>query len=412
VVDSVVRNNLLFDNHASGISLYRIDGATGSTGNLVIHNTVLNASDARWCININNGSTGNTLRNNILFNEHSFRGAINIDSSSRAGFSSDYNSLMNRFSIDGGSSVIGLAAWQAEGYDLNSFLAAPADHFLNPASDFRLLPSSPAIDAGTATDAPSRDVAGDPRPVGAGYDIGAYEVQLLHCDDGNVDPGEVCGEPALPACADPCTTCLGCICALAEPVCGDSLVCGSEQCEVDGDCGGGQVCEGCSCVNPGVCSSGIELERAKLKVRSTPFSLKLAAEAVIPTPWIAVNPATGGMRVVIDSPSSAGGLDATLPGGAAWRSNGAGTTWSYRDPAGTVAGITKVVVKNLSAKENGRVRVVVKGKSGASVTLPPATDVRTTLVLGDASECAALQWNGPTGARPSCKGSATSIACR
>mgnify|MGYP003418172734 CR=1 FL=1 len=31
LINSVIRNNLLYDNHASGISLYRIDGATGAT---------------------------------------------------------------------------------------------------------------------------------------------------------------------------------------------------------------------------------------------------------------------------------------------------------------------------------------------------------------------------------------------
>lgn len=42
-------------------------------------------------------------------------------------------------------------------------------------SDFRLLPGSPCIDAGTQVDAPSNDIEGIPRPMGAGYDIGAYE---------------------------------------------------------------------------------------------------------------------------------------------------------------------------------------------------------------------------------------------
>ena len=55
VTDSVVRNNLLYDNHASGISLYQIDGATGSTNNLVVNNTIVNAADGRWCVNINTG---------------------------------------------------------------------------------------------------------------------------------------------------------------------------------------------------------------------------------------------------------------------------------------------------------------------------------------------------------------------
>src|SRR5690606_31559771 len=122
-----------------------------------------------------------TLRNNILYNLHPFRGVIVIDSSSAAGFSSDHNSLMDRMSPDGDATILDLADWQALGHDLNSFVATPAEHFVDPASDFHLLPTSPAIDAGTAADAPGADIEGGARPVGAGYDLGAYESQLPDC---------------------------------------------------------------------------------------------------------------------------------------------------------------------------------------------------------------------------------------
>ena len=92
-----------------------------------MNNTIVNAADGRWCVNIQGGSTGNTVRNNILYNFHPFRGAITVDTASRPGFVSDYNSLMDRVSTNGGGSVIDLAAWQALGYDTHSFLAAPAD---------------------------------------------------------------------------------------------------------------------------------------------------------------------------------------------------------------------------------------------------------------------------------------------
>lgn len=52
VVNSVIYNNLLFDNHAGGISLYKIDAGAPSTGNLVYNNIIINARNARWCINI------------------------------------------------------------------------------------------------------------------------------------------------------------------------------------------------------------------------------------------------------------------------------------------------------------------------------------------------------------------------
>jgi parallel beta-helix repeat protein len=415
VSDSVVRNNLLYDNHASGISLYQIDGATGARNNLVINNTIVNAADGRWCVNINSGSTGNTVSNNILYTYHSFRGVISIDASSRPGFASDYNSVMSRFSTDAGDTVIGLAAWQALGYDTHSFLATPADHFIDPGVDFHLLLSSPAIDAGTAANAPARDLDDNPRPVGAGFDVGAYEAQLLHCGDGSVDPGEQCGEPGL-SCSDPCTGCVQCICALQGPVCGDGLVCGNEACEVDSDCAAGQACQGCQCVNASACQSGIAMQKASLRLRATPLLLRLRGEAVIPKPWVGVNPVLNGIRVVIDAASGPGGLDATLPGGmevggAGWKVNNAHTRWTYTDPAGTHGGITRAVISDRSRKTDGLLRWTVVGKVGTA-TLPAVSQVRTAVVAGAPLECASVAWNPPSGARPRCTGDSAQIVCR
>ncbi len=410
VVNSVVRNNLLYDNHASGISLYQIDAATGSTGNLIVNNTIVEADDARWCVNINSGSTGNTIRNNILYNLHSFHGAISIDPSSRPGFASDYNAVIDRFSTDQGDTVITLADWQALGYDTHSFVATPAQLFLVPGTDFHLSPTSPALDAGTSTGTPSDDLDGNPRPVGAGVDIGAYERQLLHCGDGNVDPGEQCGEPGLPGCADPCTTCIGCTCALAAPVCGDGLVCGVEQCESTGDCAPGQACQSCQCVSPSVCTSGIVLQKPTLKLRASPYLGRLRADAVIPKPWIGVDPASNGVRIVIDAASGSGGFDSTIPGGTGWKTNKAGTRWTFRDPTGAHSHLIRVVVVDRSKVQAGRLRLVATGKGGTS-PLPAVANVRTTLVLGAPSECAAIAWNPPGAARPRCDGDASHLGC-
>lgn len=410
-VGGVIRNNLLYANHASGISLYRIDGGAPSTGNLVVNNTIVQASNARWAINISDGSTGNTLRNNILWNAHPSRGVISIDNASRPGFTSDYNSVMSRFSLDGGDTVVSLATWQGQGYDAHSFVATPADHFVSPGSDWHLLPTSPAVDVGTATGAPSVDLDGAPRPIGAGVDLGAYELQLTTCGDGNVDPGEECGEPTMGNCADPCTTCAGCTCVPVTPTCGDDVVCGSETCEVDADCGGGQVCSGCQCVNAAVCTSAHTLARPKLVLSASPMKLTLKAEATIPQPWTGVNPPANGIRLVVDATSGPGGLDVTLPGGASWKSNAAGTTWTYTDRLGTAGGITKAVIQNRSSKTPGLIRITVKGKGG-TVTLPPAASTRATIVVGATNECASYAWNPPTAARPRCNATATRLTCK
>lgn len=51
--------------------------------------------------------------------------------------------------------------------------------FASPAwgakGDYTLLPGSPAVDAGTSEGAPTTDLAGNTRPMGQGWDLGAYE---------------------------------------------------------------------------------------------------------------------------------------------------------------------------------------------------------------------------------------------
>jgi len=177
VQDSLIRNNLVYENHASGISLYRIDGGGPSSGNRVLNNTIVVASDGRWALNIQDGATGNTFLNNILHNNHSFRGSIDISPDSLPGLNSDYNVVMDRFTTDGGDSILTLADWrQQTGQDAHSFTAAPSALFVNPGGgDFRLLATSPALNAGeTLSDVPI-DLADTSRPQGPAYDIGAYE---------------------------------------------------------------------------------------------------------------------------------------------------------------------------------------------------------------------------------------------
>ena len=177
VQSSLFRNNLLYNNHASGISLYQIDAAQPARDNQVLNNTIVMASDARWAINIQNASTGNVLRNNILFNQQSFRGSVAISADSLPGFVSDTNVVMDRFSIDGGDTRIGLAAWRAAtGQDQSSLIAVPTALFVNFAgNDYHLIATSPARDAGVTLAAVADDLEGAPRPQGPASDIGAYE---------------------------------------------------------------------------------------------------------------------------------------------------------------------------------------------------------------------------------------------
>jgi hypothetical protein len=189
VAQSAIFNNLLYMNHASGISLYRIDASAGSFNDRVYNNTVINAEDGRWCLNINNGSTGDTIYNNILINLHPWRGSISIDGSSLADFESDYNILVDRMSNDGGNTVLPLSEWQTQGFDGNSMLAdSLVALFLDWAGgDYHLKEGCQAVDTGTDMVLPvvQYDLDGVPRPQGAGFDIGAYEYGVMGAQ---VDP--------------------------------------------------------------------------------------------------------------------------------------------------------------------------------------------------------------------------------
>jgi len=177
VQNSLIRNNLLYDNHASGISLYQIDGGGPSTGNSILNNTVIVASNGRWALNIQDGARNTIVTNNILYNLHSFRGIVDISPDSLPGLSSDYNAVMNRFTKNGGDTILTLAQWrQQTGLDAHSFVATPAQLFVNASgNDYHLSPSSPAIDHGATLADVTTDLAGIARPQGAYYDIGAYE---------------------------------------------------------------------------------------------------------------------------------------------------------------------------------------------------------------------------------------------
>lgn len=175
VQDSRIENNLIFDHHSSGISLYRIDGGGASNNNQVVNNTIHIANNGRWALNIQDGSTGNQVFNNILLNAHATRGAIDVCSTCLAGFNSDYNVLMSRFTS--GGTNYSLTQWQtATGNDLNSLVATAANLFVSPSTgEYHLLATALARDAGTANLAPHFDLDGKPRPIGARIDIGAYE---------------------------------------------------------------------------------------------------------------------------------------------------------------------------------------------------------------------------------------------
>ena len=181
VQGAFIFNNLLYENHATGIALFQQDGAEPSLNGVIIHNTILNASDGRWCILAVNGSSGAQVFNNIIINQHPWRGSIALDADAIPGFDSDYNLLVNSLSNDGDGQSMSLSEWQMLGYDLNSMLADPlGDIFVSHGTgDFHLATDAQAINTGSAAHAYgiAEDIEMITRPQGPEHDMGAYEAE-------------------------------------------------------------------------------------------------------------------------------------------------------------------------------------------------------------------------------------------
>ncbi len=99
-----------------------------------------------------------TIRNNIISGDDWY--LLNIRYLIEENFNIDHN----------------LFSGNSEVYGDDYIVVQP--RFVNPSeADFHLLEGSPAIDRGSAVDAPGEDFDGNVRPQGRGYDIGAYEFQ-------------------------------------------------------------------------------------------------------------------------------------------------------------------------------------------------------------------------------------------
>jgi parallel beta-helix repeat protein len=119
---SVIRANVLTNNHASGISLFGIDGAHSSSYNKVSGNQIVMAPGSRWVMNIPDDGkvappAGNEIQSNTLCTPDQSTGSILTWSAKPEGFVSDNNVVVDRFSADNGKTVLTLAQWQAPGYD-------------------------------------------------------------------------------------------------------------------------------------------------------------------------------------------------------------------------------------------------------------------------------------------------------
>ena len=175
---STIRNNLLYNNHASGIAGWD-DGdgnQYGSHDNHLIGNTIVQANDGRFAISLKDGSIRNSIEDNVLIHPGA-RGSLEVDASSQPGLLSDFNLVVNRFSDD--VNFLTLSQWRTLGFDPHSIVSTVSAVFVNPAgNDYHPSYNSPVLNAGVALTDLASDIDGRPRPLGTGFDIGVYEAPV------------------------------------------------------------------------------------------------------------------------------------------------------------------------------------------------------------------------------------------
>lgn len=155
---------------------------------------------------------------------------------------------------------------------------------------------------------------------------------------------------------------------------------------------------------PAGCASGKVFTRAQLRVLGKSGRITFRGEAVVPEPWIGIDPPAAG--IVLDF----AGQELVIPGGAAWRVRANGKGWSYRDRAGVHGGVTSIELLNRTQRVPGGIAVRLRLENAA---LAPAAGATTLEIrFGTEDACAVAAWNGPAGAQPRCLARATTVMCR
>lgn len=173
-----IYNNIVYDNAGCGINLWH-----AATDTVVSNNLVFNNKEHGISIGTNKSDNdGDQGDNFIVSNNISINNAL-LGIRERKGVG-DHNKYLNNIVYGNGDSPFGDENydWPPSNTDSKDVNTITKDvlfvNFQDDGSgDYHLKAGSPAIDAGTNVGAPSTDFDGKPRPKGKGYDIGPFEYQ-------------------------------------------------------------------------------------------------------------------------------------------------------------------------------------------------------------------------------------------
>ena len=162
---TLIENNVLFDNGGKGVNVFKSDNVD------VVNNTLYkNGKDSDvGPYQISHGDASNVGVYNNVFYGRSPSERINF-----AFFESNINYDNNLFYNGTLNTASGVSYGSQNIYDQDPLLVNPTLDFAT--ANFRQTTGSPTINAGHATIHAAFDRDGVARPIGSGYDIGAYEV--------------------------------------------------------------------------------------------------------------------------------------------------------------------------------------------------------------------------------------------
>ena len=200
------------------------------------------------------------------------------------------------------------------------------------------------------------------------------------CGNGVVEAGEQCDDGNLVA-GD------GCSASCRLEVCGNGIRDAGEQCDdgntVSGDgCSAGCRLEGCKIMRSGQ-TLWLRSLLAAQHGASGSDRLSLRAEFAIPSAFGTLDPAATGTSLLVENAAGDDMLALTFPPGTAWI--GRRGRWLYRDRAGSVGGVRKLVIADDTRGGVPGVDVRVSGRNGSYPFAFADLPLAVTILLGDAT---------------------------